>query len=186
MSVDCTDCPIEEPSPFEKGWSERWYSPKINGAGLRYEVAVSIIGGDIVWVNGPFPPGWYNDLDIFLNKGLVSFLEQNERVEADGGYIGADPEHCKTKYGITHSMSGRGKRNEIRARQESANSRMKMFSTVAKKSRHPITKHGSMFRAIACIVQIQIEEGETLFNINGYSDELFLKLDLNEKENKVD
>jgi hypothetical protein len=61
VSVDGTDCPTQEPTPF----SPVNYSYKFNGPGLRYEVALCILTGDIVWVNGPFEPGKYSDLAIF-------------------------------------------------------------------------------------------------------------------------
>ena len=50
-SLDGTDCRVREPSPF----GPKWFSHKFKGPGLRYEVAVSIRKGHIVWVNGTFP-----------------------------------------------------------------------------------------------------------------------------------
>ena len=60
MTVDGTDCPIQEPSPFDK----MWYSHKFNGAGVHYEVAVAIGTGHIVHVQGPYPCGAYPDIVI--------------------------------------------------------------------------------------------------------------------------
>ena len=81
VTVDGTDFCIYEPTPF---WSI-WRSHKFNGPGLRYEVAVCIQTGDIVWINGPFPCGRYPDLNIFC-LGLKHMLLEWEMVEADGGY----------------------------------------------------------------------------------------------------
>ena len=53
FSVDGIHCPIQEPSPFWKGWC----SHKFKGAGLAYEVCVGVSSGYIVWVRGPFPAG---------------------------------------------------------------------------------------------------------------------------------
>lgn len=53
MSVDGTDVPKTEPSPF----SRTRFSYKLKEVGLRYEVGVSINGGHIVWINGPFRTG---------------------------------------------------------------------------------------------------------------------------------
>jgi hypothetical protein len=44
VSVDGTDFQINEPTPFSKGY----YSHKFNGPGLRYEIALNIMTGDIV------------------------------------------------------------------------------------------------------------------------------------------
>ena len=105
VSVDCTDCKISEPYPFQKGWSEKWFSPKFKGPGVRYEVGLSIFNGDIVWVNGPFPCGLFPDLKIFMECGMKDNLDNGERVEADDGYAGADPEFTKTRSGIFHKRS---------------------------------------------------------------------------------
>ena len=179
VSIDCVDCPIEEPHPFDTVWSKRWFSPKFKGPGLRYEIAISILEGDIVWVNGPFPPGLYNDVQIFEEQGLQSMLEKNERVECDGIYIGCDPVYCKSNYGITHAQAGKEIRNRVRARHETGNRRLKIFNYIRdRRSRHGILKHGTMFKACARIVQISIEEGDKLFEITNYSDAEFLKEDM--------
>ena len=47
---------------------------------------MSIFGGDIVWVNGPFKGGESN-ISIF-RKDLKAILFKDERVEADKGYRG--------------------------------------------------------------------------------------------------
>lgn len=50
ISVDGTDCPVFEPWPFSK----QMYSHKMNGPGIKYELAVCLKTAMIVWVNGPF------------------------------------------------------------------------------------------------------------------------------------
>ena len=83
LSVDGTDFQIPE-----RG--REWYSFKYKKSGVRYEVALSILGGEICWISGPHQPGVYNDLDIFLSS-LASHLDPFERVEADDGYLGEAP-----------------------------------------------------------------------------------------------
>ena len=171
--MDCTDCRIVEPYPYERKWSDRWFSPKFKGAGLRYEVCISIIGGDIVWVNGPFPCGQYPDIKIFMECGLKDNLEENERVEADAGYGGADPEFAKAKMSIFHPDLSALIQNKIRARQETVNKRMKQFAALSGIFRHDMTKHSIVFNAVALVTQIAIENGEPLFEIEGYDDSIF-------------
>ena len=173
MSVDCTDCKIVEPYPYEKEWSKRWFSPKFHGPGLRYEIGVSILRGDIVWVNGPFPCGQYNDLKIFMEFGMKDHLEENERVEADDGYGDANPEFTKTKSGIFHAPMAAGVRNDVRARHETANKRIKQFGALSGVFRHDLSKHSTVFHAVALVTQIAIESGESLFEIEGYDDNIF-------------
>jgi hypothetical protein len=83
VSVDGTDFRIETP----KGQSRKYYSHKFKKSGLRYEIAISIQAGDIVWVNGPFPCGEWPDIKIF-RKDLKGMLQFGEAVEADDGYRG--------------------------------------------------------------------------------------------------
>jgi hypothetical protein len=83
MTIGCTDCPISEPVPF----SRIWFSHKLRGAGLRYEIAVCIQTGDICWINGPFKSGRWTNVAIFC-RNLKHRLAPGEMVESDGGYRG--------------------------------------------------------------------------------------------------
>ncbi|EFX70022.1 hypothetical protein DAPPUDRAFT_113096 [Daphnia pulex] len=53
VSIDGVDFRIMEPSPF----NPKWYSHKFHGPGLRYELAICIQTGDIVWAYGGLPCG---------------------------------------------------------------------------------------------------------------------------------
>ena len=86
MSVDGTEFRIAEHGLV---FSSHKFKMKL---GLRYEGAICILTGDIVWLNGPFPRGRWNDIKIFQNS-LMSHLSVRERVEADDGYIGEIPQH---------------------------------------------------------------------------------------------
>ena len=173
ISVDCTDCMIAEPYPYEREWSKQWYSSKFKGPGLRYEVGISILHGDIIWINGPFACGQWPDIKIFLKGGLKDNLAEGERVEADDGYISADPQYIKSRSGIFHPELGQNTRNTLRARQETVNKRMKQFGALSGIFRHTIDKHGDVFDAVALVTQVAIENGEPLFEVTGYDDKVF-------------
>ncbi len=81
MSVDGTDCPIQEPTPFNKGW----YSHKFHGPGVGYEVPVSVQSAYIVWASAPRPCGSFSNVRIFRN-GLMHMLRIDEFVVADDGF----------------------------------------------------------------------------------------------------
>ena len=119
MSVDGTDCPIYEPSP----WNKKWYSHKFKSAGLRYEIGVGLQSGNICWVNGPFPAGSWPDLKIFKSK-LVNRLGPNEKVEADRGY-----RHHKCRMpGKFVSLSDKRAKSKARAcHDETVNARLKQL-----------------------------------------------------------
>ena len=95
MSVDGTD--FRTPHA-----GRRFYSYKYNASGLRYEVAVCILSGECVWINGPFEPGIWNDIAIF-RAALVSELEEGERVEANDGYVGEAPRYVKCPKSFLHN-----------------------------------------------------------------------------------
>ena len=156
-----------EIKPYDRKWSARWYSYKHNVAALRYEIALGIRSGNIVWANGPGLAGGTNDWQIF-NTGLKNMLEPNERVEADSGYSAGDPEFCLTPKGIWHPAEKDDLRNKLRARQETVNTRLTNFKAMGDVWRHGIERHALTFCAVLVIVQIQIENGNPLFEIDNY------------------
>ena len=164
---------IREQYPYQNGWSKRWFTPKHHGPGLRYEVAVSILNGDIVWINGPFLPGLVNDLQIFRDKGLKDMLDENERVEVDDGYSGEDPESCKTRSGPVHPAAFRPIRNTVRARHETVNAHLKNFRILCVPFCSEVEKHWIVFHAVAVIVQLGLKENP-LFNVADIYDDYWV------------
>jgi len=161
VSIDGVDFEIQEPTPRWKGW----YNHKHNGPGLRYEVAVSLKRGDIVWVHGPFPCGMWPDVKIF-KFGLKHWLDEGERVEADDGYIGQEPMACKTPGGFSSRVEGVcGERNRLRSRHETINKRLKDFEILKQRYRHERYDHAFVFRAVAILVQLAKQNGEPLFQL---------------------
>lgn len=151
FTVDGTDCPIW--ADFNK----MWYSHKFKGPGLRYEVAVCIQTGWIVWINGPYPAGRWPDISIFRHR-LRQKLVNGEMVEADLGYRG--------KYAYVRvadsavSLSDHRAARKARLRHEHINSRLKTFCCLSKKFRHPLHKHAFFFRAATVCVQVSMMMGE--------------------------
>lgn len=79
--MDGTDCPIQEPSPF----SRDWWSFKLNGPGLRYEIGLCIRTGKIVWVFGGVACGTNPDLKLARIKYTEAVI-LGELTIADKGY----------------------------------------------------------------------------------------------------
>jgi hypothetical protein len=156
MTVDCTDTPINEQFPFSK----RWYSFKFKGPGVRYEVGVCIQTGDIVWINGPFEPGEWNDLTIFRHE-LKGRLGPDEMVEVDRGYAG-EPKVRTPDHFV--SLSDKKAKAKARSRHETVNKRLKQFKVLREQFRHPIQKHQMCFRAVAVCTQLSFEAGEHPFH----------------------
>jgi hypothetical protein len=160
-SVDSVDFRILEPLPFDK----KWMSHKFKGAGLRYEIGICLQTGDVVWFNGPFPCGSYNDRLIARDHGLDLSLDAGKMYVADGSY----------KDGLVHAEtpSGRNTNDDwmksiAHARHEMLNSRFKLFGILRNTFRHDIHKHGIVIGAVASITQVVIEEESPLFQIEYY------------------
>ena len=149
VSVDGVDCRVPNHGP---SFSSHKFAKK---RGVRYEVGLCILTGDIVWINGPFPCGDWNDLTIFRSS-LISHLEPGERVEADDGYVGEYPSYVKCPAGFANP-------------QETVNKRFKHFEILKQIFRNDLGLHGDAMRAIAVITQITINQGERLFAC-GYRD----------------
>lgn len=152
MSVDGTDCPIQEPQPF----SSKWFSHKLNGPGVRYEVAVSTGGGDIVWVSGPYACGRNPDVKIYREQ-LKSRIQPREKVIGDNGYM--DPtillQRDAGDFSNFHTAA--------RARHETVNGRLKRFRVLTVPYRHRRELHGFCFYAVAHITNLNITFVEPLF-----------------------
>ena len=158
---------IQEPFPYVRGTSNIWFSQKFKGPGLRYEIGLVIKTGDIAWLQGPFPAGKHNDCTIFKNS-LATFLEEQERVEADDGYRPADPGKCKSKTGHSTRLASEEQlevKNRVRARHETVNKRIKQFASISGIFRHSLKHHLDFVHAAVVITQIVIESGEPLFQV---------------------
>eukprot|EP00804_Cyclotella_cryptica_P009884 CCRYP_014185-RA/>CCRYP_014185-RA protein AED:0.05 eAED:0.05 QI:0/0/0/1/1/1/2/0/295 len=154
-TIDGTDMPVQH--RFDK----KFYSHKFKSNGLRFEVGVCIQTGHIVWLNGPFCAG-KNDITI-AQQALIRALDEGEMVEADGGYAGEEHYIKVPKDAISREQSKM--KQTARSRHESANSRLKIFQILKKEFRHKLMKHSSVFRAVAVITQLNIEDGYPLFSV---------------------
>lgn len=155
MSVDGTDFKVQEPFPLNR----KWMSHKYKGSALKYEVGISIHSGDIVWVHGPHR-GAKHDLTIF-RESLKLKLEVGEMVEADKGYTG-EADWIRAKEDCLNEID-RKEKDRIRARHETCNRRFKVWSILKQEYRHALKKHGLVFRAIAGLTQMAIDNGDCLF-----------------------
>lgn len=147
--MDGTHVLIEEMYLADGSIDPRYFSHKYNHPGLSYEIALSIFSDQIVWVNGPFPAGM-SDLKIFKEQGLSALLiAGKEKAVADGGY---------THFAVSQRGNGchewKHAKNRYRARQESVNSRIKVFRCLQDRWRHDHILHGQAVRAIAMLIQL--------------------------------
>ena len=147
VSVDGTDFKIPRQKPFSR--DKQYYSHKFKHAALRYEIAVCIQTGDIVWINGPFRAGKYPDVNIF-RKYLRNKLQPGEMVEADRGYRDDRCRHCDV---VVSRKDARAKSRTMR-RHEGVNADIKNFGCMYQQWRHPLEKHRLAFCSVAFLVQL--------------------------------
>ena len=160
-TVDFRFQQIRIPDPKRPGKTminKALYSWKFRGPGLRYEVATSIKTSDVVWINGPFAPGDYDDLSIF-RLGLKHMLQDGKRGEADDAYLAEAPSKVKCP-GMFADISEEEEalRSRIGGRIETINNRVKHFGCLSKvfvgRGQDRAGQHGILFRA--CIISCQI------------------------------
>ena len=141
----------------------RFYSHKFKRAGYRYEVALCIQTGEIVWINGPFPCGAFSDLTIFRKALKQKLLQAKEKAIADLGYRG-EPNTIILPNPMDSKMIQQMK-SEVRARHEHVNKRFKNFGILKQCFRHDLEKHEAVFTACAVLSQISISCGEPLAEV---------------------
>ena len=154
--MDCTDCEIEDPTDFD----EIWYSHKLNGPGVKYEVGVSIREGNIVWVFGGIPCGEKNDLDLSRERFLHQ-IPYNEKVIADDAY-----EDCLRFICPSRRPQAAGTIRRILARHETVNNLLKSFRVLSCPFRHDLHKHRWCFYAVANITHLVIRFESPLFPLD--------------------
>ena len=159
VTIDTSDNKINEQVPFWSGWK----SKNFKGAGVKYEMAVFIQSGDIVWLYGPFPCGAWHDKTVF-RRNLKNRLLPNEKAEADVGYIG----DCKCRIPQDYlSLEELRMKEEARGRHESANRLFKCFGILRKQFRGALNKHRNVCYACGVIIQLCLSEGtDSLFDLN--------------------
>ena len=139
-SVDGVDCLYKTKRGYDGKPDKRFYSYKYKKSGLRYEVCVAIRSNNIVWINGPFLPGEYNDLQIF-RMGLKQHLQEGERVEADDIYESEAPHKCYTPRHCLVRQDQKLMRNRIKKRHETINRRLKVFKSLNVVFTHSVERH---------------------------------------------
>ena len=156
VSLDGTDFSVYDPKPFDP----KWFSFKINRAGIRYEVGICIATGFIVWFNGGYKAGYFNDLQL-ARQGFTSELQPGERVVADKGYNDKE-------FFVTPLCPSYNKKllKAIMARHENVNQRIKLFQCMRQMFRHGWKKHKLCFEAVLKLVQVKLQNGQPLAPIS--------------------
>ncbi len=152
-SLDGVDFKIKEPIPF----SPEWYRHKFKGPGLRYEIALNIRTGDVVWGHGGYPCGEYPDLKL-AREVYVYSVDVGEKTLADKGYR-------DDNFFILPTPRTKETHKRIMARHETINKRMNQFKALKHPFYHDLKKHPMIFNAVMNATQLTLRNGEPLFRI---------------------
>ena len=100
--------------------------------------------------------------------GLMSRIPDNCKAIGDKGYRG-EPSKVSTKNKFNSDTKVKRFENQVRARQEAVNSRLKAFGVLNQvfrsKGDRRMEKHKSAFEACYVIVQYEMDNGSPLFKV---------------------
>jgi len=133
----------------------KWWSHKFNGPGLRYEIALCIRTGTIVWAHGGLPCGEWPDIRLARNA-FIGRLLPGEKALADCGYRDLN---------FFENPNRDQRLKQILARHETVNSRVKQFRCMTDVFRHALYLHPSFFHAVVNLIQLMIQTGEPLYTV---------------------
>lgn len=167
LTVDGTDCRMDEPSHPTLPRDTKQCSHKHHHAASRYEIGLNVFKSQICWLSGPHRGG-LPDKEIIKVSGLLHRVPVGKLVIADGGYAIADTE-LKKKISLpsrTDSKRLHNFKSRARLRHETLNSRLKNFECLFTHSfRHGYDYHKDVFEAVCVTVQYQMDNGAELFAV---------------------
>ena len=92
-------------------------------------------------------------------------LDDGERVEADDGYRGEYPRHCKIPDPLDSESTAR-MRQRVMQRHETVNKRLKNFGCLKQVFRHNLIFHSACFRAAVVVTQMAFDNSEPVFQVD--------------------
>lgn len=155
LSVDCTCCPILQPSVSQ----ERYYCGKCKSHNLKYEVGLDVLSAKICWCRGPAPAS-YHDLNV-ARSDLLDQLLPGEKVWADKGYRGESvflvpfphppADNHQSEWNLVHSKMHF-------TRIERVNGRLKRWSILRSPYRgQSFDDHAMIFIVIAKLYNLELD-----------------------------
>ena len=108
---------------------------------------------------------WSPDAAEALRRAILL----NDKYSLDGrdpnGYVGC-ANKIKCPDNPCNPVDNLGMQARVRSRHETINGRFKNWGILSQTYRHDISRHGDVFRAIAIITQLAIDNGSPLFQVN--------------------
>ena len=79
--------------------STRWYDFKKGGAGLKYEVALSIHTNEIIWIRGPLSASVH---DISMFRGCTTEQKKQKKIDKWAAFLPSEFSRQKSAHGQVH------------------------------------------------------------------------------------
>ena len=149
-SVDVTHCWVHKVTHPEFSLDPEYYSHKHNKSGITYELAISLQEQRLIWINGGFKSGKYNDVGIFKEEGLQDLLRQlGNQAIGDGGYEG--PDEISTPNSIDLRPVQKFKSSALK-RHEKFNGFIKVYDCLKGRFQHSPDHLSACFEAVCVLV----------------------------------
>jgi hypothetical protein len=175
VTADGVDFPLWEIQHPEFPYDTKSMSHKFRSCGAKYIIALSVQRSKCVLIAGPYKGG-KPDLDIFKDSGLMKKLQDSGKVcIADRGYrskiasereVFAYPDFMDCSAEMDAGEQGLYNfKSRARCRQETYNRRLKHFMCLSSTFKNGFAKHGIALRAVAVMVQYQMDNGSPLYAV---------------------
>ncbi len=141
-------------------------SQKFGHGALKYEIAIDIFTGKVVWISGPFKAG-VHDKTIF-SQALLHSIPAGKKVIADKAYGPHDNPVDQAKMSLPNACDPPELKNfqgRARARHESFNGRLKTFRCLSDTFHHGNHQHVHALNAVAVTIVYGMELGSPLFEV---------------------
>jgi hypothetical protein len=128
MTVNGTDFCVPQKGTVTNGnaFASHKYAGKST---LHYELGVSILGGNLVWIQGPYHTGKFMGIKIF-NQVLHHLLEPGDQVKANKGYVG-HPDKINCPQNVVIPSEKRAMQGRVRVRHKTLNRGLKNWGILS-------------------------------------------------------
>jgi hypothetical protein len=145
----------------------KFCSHKFKSCAAKYIIVLSVYHSKCLFIEGPFRGGMH-DLDMFRTSGLMKKLKESGKIcITDRGFrsrYGHESKHFSYP-DFMDSKELYNFKSRARQRQETFNRRLKHFEALSSTFKNGFVKHGIALRAVAVIVQYQMDNGSPLFSV---------------------
>ena len=164
ISIDGVDKQTRERKHPTLPYDTKNMSHKHHHGGSKWQIVLSVHSAKCVDIYGPCRGGM-GDKEMLARSGVLRKLKHNKVAIVDRGYIDKK-KSVKLSWPNPHDAKEVNNfKSRARLRHESFNGRMSFFDSLSQEFRHTEEQHGIVFKAVATIVQYQMNNGSPLFEV---------------------